>query len=228
MRMSASRARYGVVACALAAAVALNLLALMTARADTARAATQERSEYVVASLPIKVSVGIPGVVHSVDAAFCVFAGASCLTFSTFFEFTPSETTIWADASSPNFGDVVGGLIDGDTDLFFWALRFVTASSPLSELDLLDGQVGPSGVDLAGYTINRIGLRVDVISFASPGAQDPTGLSTDVIFEGAFLFEGRIASKETCLEGGRHGLHGPGGTDFENQGQCIKLVTTGR
>jgi hypothetical protein len=213
---------------AVAALVALGLLGLMSAAASTARASAKPPADYVVASLSFETNFGAPALFTSVDGALCLPpALESCLAGVPLLDFSPLTTsgkTIWTDATSPNFGAIVGELTDGDSGLMSWALiapMGVAGASIVgqSELDLFDDQVGPSGVDLAGYRIDRIGLRVDSISFDSPG-----GTFTTFTFSGAFLFEGRIASKDACKNGGWQSLHGPGGSSFENQGQCIRLV----
>jgi hypothetical protein len=223
---------------AVAAVGALGLLGLLSATASTARASVKPPPDYVVASISFEANFGVPVVFTSVDGALCLppalescFVGVPLLVFSSL---TTSGTTIWTDPSRPNFDAIVGELTDGDSGLMSWALiapMGVAGASIVaqSERDLFDDQVGPSGVDLAGYRIDRIGLRVDSISFDSPGTNpNGDGIWTSFAFEGAFLFEGRIASKEACKGGGWQSLHGPGGRRFENQGQCIQLVNTGK
>jgi hypothetical protein len=213
---------------AVAAVVALGL---MSAAAGTARASVKPPADYVVASFSFDTNFGAPALFTSVDGALCLPpALESCFVAVPLLDFSPLTTsgqTIWTDAASPNFGAIVGELTDGDSGLMSWALTAPMGVAGVSivgqsELDLFDDQVGPTGVDLAGYRIDRIGLRVDSISFESSG-----GTFTTFTFSGAFLFEGRIASKDACKNGGWQSLHGPGGSSFENQGQCIHLVNTG-
>jgi hypothetical protein len=105
------------------------------------------------------------------------------------------------------------------------ALARGCAGSILTEQGLLDGQVGPSGVDLAGYTIDRIGLRIDAVSLTT----SPTNLGeTDWNLSATILFEGTIASTSSCKKGGWQSLHGPNDRLFGNQGDCIQFVNTGK
>jgi hypothetical protein len=219
---------------AVAAVVALGLLGLMSATASTARAAVKPPpADYVVASFSVETNFGTSALFTSVDGSLCLppsLPPESCLfgvPLLLFPSLTKSGETVWTDAASANFEAIVEELTNGEPGLLSWALIAPGGVAGVSivgqsELALFDDQVGPSGVDLAGYTIDRIGLRVDSISFT------PTGSGTSFAFSGAFLFEGKIASKEVCMNGGWQSLQGPGGAVFHNQGECIQLVNTGK
>lgn len=227
-------------ACAVACATALALTSLTTATTGTASAASGSPADYTVASFSFETHSGVAAVITSFDGGLCpvppsesLFCPAPRLVFPGF---TTSGTTIWTDANSPNFQTIVDELTNGESDVMSWDLIARAGSTDVAESatsgterDFLDGQVGPSGVDLAGYTIDRIGLRADEVLLDSPGS-DPNhnGIWTDFVFRGTFLFEGRIASADACKNGGWQSLHGPDGTSFHNQGQCIRLVRTGK
>jgi hypothetical protein len=208
-----------------------------TSALGPASASTRSQSDYTVASFSIDDGGGAPELFNFVKVGLCL----PPLTETCFTEeeggptliFSPidaSGMTIWTDAATPNFNVIVNGLTDGVTELVGWTTGppdvFITGASSF-EPDLFGDQVGPSGVDLAGYRIDRIGFRVDSFSLASPGT-DPNGdgIWTDWTLNGTFLFEGRIASTDACKNGGWQSLHGPGGSSFENQGQCIRFVNT--
>jgi len=192
--------------------------------------------DYTVASFSLEASAGVPALINSFDGVLCLpppqescFSGVPELIFPGL---THSGTTIWTDTSSPNFAVIVNELTNGEPGLISWSLEApITGVGvgivAVTERDLLGDQVGPSGVDLAGYTIDRIGLRADSLSFDSPGS-DPNGdgIWTDFAVRATFLFEGRIASEDVCKNGGWRSLHSPDGR-FHNQGQCIRLFNSG-
>jgi hypothetical protein len=212
---------------------------LMATAAGTARAANPP-ADYVVAQVPMSNAGGSNAVENVVQILFCIDNDfQNCLTHSDSLTFPligigSAGSTIEVDTSSPGFAAVVAQLTDGALDQIGYiggTPNYVAGPgwfiSP--EPDFFGTQVGPSGIDLAGYAIDKIGFRVDSISLASPGS-DPNGdgIWTDFSISGAFLFEGRIASKEVCMNGGWQSLHGPGGAAFHNQGECIQLVNTGK
>jgi hypothetical protein len=137
--------------------------------------------------------------------------------------------TIWTDGSDPYFDNIVSEITNGVSGLIEVEDRASTGIERsiygASEPQFFGDQVGPTGVDLAGYTIDRIGFRVDAITIDSPGS-DPNGdgIWTDFSLRGAFVFEGRIASADACKNLGWQTLHGPGGRRFMSQGQCIRFV----
>jgi hypothetical protein len=211
------------------AAVAATIL-LAATNASVAAAALPDAPDYVVATFSFEehfVAAAIP----SVDVALCVpppqafgcFTGGG-LPLLLFPSLTTPGMTVWVDANSPNFSVIAGALTNGQPDLIAWGVfpagDFGGGAGVVGvpEQDLLDGQVGPSGVDLAGYRIDRIGLHVGSISFASAAST----------ISGTFVFEGTIASTSACKNGGWQSLHGPAGVQFKNEGQCIRLVETSR
>jgi hypothetical protein len=147
--------------------------------------------------------------------------------------FVPGEvgTTVWADASTPNFDLVAQRLTNGvlgDVGLEV-SVAGGGGGPGGSEPAILGDQVGPNGVDLAGYTINRIGFRLDALTFDSPGEDaNGDGIWTDYAIQGAFLFEGTISSRDVCMHDGWQRLRGPSGSPFDNQGACIRLATASR
>ncbi|MDP9223294.1 MAG: hypothetical protein M3P18_05475 [Actinomycetota bacterium] len=234
--------RRGLLARAVAAAGALVLVAFTMATTGTARASSKAPADYIVASLPI-VDVA-PG---GISTVFTYLKGELCLPpppspigtetcdrlpMLLLSPIAVSGTTVWTDSSSPYFNDIVSEITNGLPRQIMWEVTEPGGSfrvfSAASERSFLDGQVGPTGVDLAGYTIDRIGFRVDEVTLDSPG-RDPNGdgIWTDFALRGAFVFEGRIASREACMRGGWQSLHGPGGISFTNLGRCIGLVNTG-
>lgn len=205
------------------------LLSLIGATTGTASAASGSPADYTVASFSVETDGGVAAVVTSFDGGLCPLPPSESFScpapMLVFPELTTSGTTIWTDAGSPNFQTLVNELTNGESDVMSSDLLAkagstvaVTSVTSSSERDFLDGQVGPSGVDLAGYTIDRIGLRADEVSL------NYEGTFTDFVFRGTFLFKGRIASADVCKNGGWRSLHGPGGSSFENQGQCVSLV----
>jgi hypothetical protein len=163
---------------------------------------------YVVAAVPAGTESGFRGIASSAEVRFCLpvilnTGPTTCLDlFGPTLFFAPltassAGTIIWADASTPAFGHVVAAITDGVNGFISWA--WLVGQPPLGGFGTTMPEAvffgaGSGGVDLAGYTIERIGLRLDAISFESPG-EDPNGdgIWTDSEFQGAFLFEGRIA-----------------------------------
>jgi hypothetical protein len=233
-------ARRGVLACAVAGASALAPGAFTTATTGTARASSNAPADYVVASFPVDEGTGGTAAVFPyMQAELCLPPPPAPIGFEPC-DFLPNllisplvaTGTIWTDGSDPYFNNIVSeitngvsGLIEAEDRASTGVFRSVYGRS---EPQFFDDQVGPSGVDLAGYTIDRIGFRVDAITIDSPGS-DPNGdgIWTDFSLRGAFVFEGRIASVGACKNGGWRSLHGPGGSSFKNEGQCIRLVNTG-
>jgi hypothetical protein len=235
-------AHRGLLACAVAGASALALAAFTTATTGTARASSNAPADYVVASFPVDEGRGgTQAVFTQLEAKVCLppppspigFRDCNHLPSLVISPLGVSGTVTWTDGSSPYFENIVSAITDGvpgyieaaDTD----PVGFVQSIHAASEPQFFGAQVGPSGVDLAGYAIHRIGFRVDSISIESPGT-DPNGDGnwTDFSLSGAFLFEGTIANSEACRNGGWQRLHGPGGSSFMTQGQCIHFVNTGK
>jgi hypothetical protein len=123
----------------------------------------------------------------------------------------------------------VAGFTNGNLDL---VQRWTTlvpvsggAGTIVTEAALLGDQVGPSGVDLFGYSIHRIGLRIDAVSLTTPPGNPD---ETDWQLSAALLFQGTIAGATACKDGGWQDLHGVGGRRFKNQGDCMQFVNTGK
>jgi hypothetical protein len=235
-------ARRGVLACAVASASALALAAFTTATTGTARASSNVPADYVVASFPVaEGSQGIASLFTYMEAELCLPPPPSEIGLE-FCDSLPNllisplvanGTTTWTDGSNPYFDNIVSEITNGVSGPLEAEVRASNgafgSSYTATELDLFGDQVGPSGVDLAGYRIDRIGFRVDEITIDSPGS-DPNGdgIWTDFSLRGAFVFEGTIASRKACKNGGWRSLHGPGGSSFKNQGECIDFVDTGQ
>ena len=237
-------ARRGLLACAVAGASALALAAFTTATTGTARAASHAPADYVVASFPVELAPGggIRAVFTYMEAELCLppppspeFGYEDCAYLPNLLisPLAVNGTTIWTDGSTPYFDNIVSEITNGvsgqiEAEVTIPSLLFGLIYAR-TEPQFFGGQVGPGGVDLAGYTIDRIGFRVDEITIDSPG-RDPNGdgIWTDFSIRGAFLFEGTIASSEACMRGGWQSLRGPGGSSFMSQGQCIQFVKTGK
>jgi hypothetical protein len=142
------------------------------------------------------------------------------------FVVTPSDVgrTLWGDPSDPNFADFVTLITDGSLNLV--SLHAPGAGLVGPEPGFFGTEVGPNGIDLHGYTISRIALRVDYLAIASPGT-DPNGdgLWTDAALRGAFLFEGSL-DKDACKDDGWQTMRRPDGSSFANQGDCISFANT--
>jgi hypothetical protein len=235
-------ARRGLLACGVAGASALALAAFTTATTGTARASSHPPADYVVASFPVELGFGgIRDVFTYMEAEVCLppppspefgFIGCDFLPNLLISPLAASGTVIWTNGSSPYFDNVVSEITNGVSGYIEAEVRASTgafaSSYPRTEPQFFGDQVGPSGVDLAGYRIDRIGFRVDEITIDSPG-RDPNGdgIWTDFSIKGAFLFKGTIASSEACTNGGWQSLHGPGGRSFMNERQCIQFANRG-
>jgi hypothetical protein len=214
---------------------AVSLLAAAIATTAVARASVPESSDYTVASIPLQSGGGAPALVTNVDGvSICdkdLSGPGHCS--DTQLAFSPVEvgTTVWADASTPNFDVLADRLTNGVLGEVGLEVSVAGGGGGPGGVEwaILGDQVGPNGVDLAGYTINRIGFRLDALTFDSPG-EDPNGdgIWTDFTIQGVFLFEGTISSRDACMHDGWQRLRGPGGSAFDNQGQCIRLATVGR
>ena len=164
----------------------------------------------------------------SIDTYTCV------PTFGPLTEAAVGATT-WKDATSPavgpspgeapgssiDFRAFVAYLTNGRPDWILETFYLGTASTggaAISEQSFLGSSVGPNGLDLQGYIIDRIGLRIDALTISTPGS-DPNGdgIWTDSAMRATVLFEGRPFNKDDCKDDGWRGY-------FENQGACIKFV----
>lgn len=97
--------------------------------------------------------------------------------------------TIYRDATDQQFAAFVAHLTNGiDND---FVLRYPGTGSPNLESGIFGGVVGGNGIDLRGFQIEKVGLRVDSLSLVSPG-EDPNGDGewTDISGQLSFLFEG--------------------------------------
>jgi hypothetical protein len=215
--------------------IALALLAAAIATTGAARASASQPSDYIVGSISLHSGGGAPALVTQLDGvSICdkdLSGPGHCS--DTALGFVPGEvgTTVWADASSPNFDLLAQRISNGVLGEVGLKVTIAGGGGGPGGLEwaMLGDQVGPNGFDLAGYTINRIGFRLDALSFDSPGEDfNGDGIWTDYTIEGAFLFEGTISSRDVCKHGGWQRLRGPGGAPFDDQGQCVRLAANGR
>lgn len=207
---------------------------IVVALASGTARASDGSANYVVAEAPVTLGGGTTATFTQLDVQLCINNNltTACpdhpLDTVTFSGVSPATvgTTIWTDARSSNFQQLVSGLTNGTLDQVQIISVFVPSGggAGIDELEpqFFGDQVGPSGVDLSGYTIDRIGFRIDTLSFFQVGS------FFDIAGSGTFIFEGRIASPQACMDGGWRSLRGPSGTAMSNQGQCIQLVNTGK
>jgi hypothetical protein len=97
--------------------------------------------------------------------------------------------TIYRDDTDPQFAAFVANLTNGiDNDLVF---NSAGSGSGATESGIFGGVIGGNGIDLAGFQIDKIGLRVDSLSIVSPGS-DPNedGQWTTTSGQISFLFDG--------------------------------------
>lgn len=134
---------------------------------------------------------------------------------------------LWWTASDTNFDVHTGLLTNGEPNITLTFLQ-----NPLTgqggggvgyqtEAVFLGDQVGPNGVDLQGFTINRIGLLFDQIDIW------PTPSGSCVNVHGVMVFT-QLATRDACKAGGWKYLERMDGTSFKNQGDCIQYASTGK
>jgi hypothetical protein len=204
--------------------------AIASGTTEAANAAAVGPSPYVVAAVPFiegllggGVSIGTQLHVQlcvNDDFTGCPAHPSETVTFAPV-GVASVGTTTWVDASSAGFGSLVALITNGVVDQLNWEVTVFPSGGGggfgMSEPMFFGAQTGPSGVDLAGYAIDRIGVRVDSFSFDGQ-------LLT---LRWTFLFEGTIANADACKNGGWHALRGPDATPFNNQGDCIQQAVTG-
>ena len=103
--------------------------------------------------------------------------------------------TIYRDDTDPQFAAFVANLTNGiDNTIVF---NSSSGGSGSSESGIFGGVLGGNGIDLAGFQIDKVGLRVDSLSIVSPGS-DPNGNGewTNTSGQISFLFEGVRAVPE--------------------------------
>jgi hypothetical protein len=225
----------------LAIVVSVLGLAVSAAGSESARGSKKQLTEYTLAEVPYHEAAGAGVIASQLEVWICLRSTAPSCDPDIGVQFAPIGVadvggTIWRDASSaPHFNNFVAEMTDGALDdMFFETLALGdggggTNAPGATDAEMFSGQAGLGGVDLLGYAIHRIGLRVEAVSIASPGT-DPNGdgIWTDFTADVTFIFEGTIADTGACRKGGWQILHGPGGSSFKNQGQCIRLVAAGK
>jgi hypothetical protein len=194
-------------------------------------------ADFVVAEAPLDQRGGHETILMQFGIWLCALppdTPVTCLVAPDHLDFSPitaagAGSTIWTDSHSRNFDHIVGEITDGNSDVMSVASDILGWAFNKPEPEFFGAQAGPNGIDLAGYAISRIGFRVDDVSLVSPGG-DPNGngIWTDWRIRGTFLFEGTLASKDVCKNGGWQRLHRPDGTSFRNEGDCIQFFNTGK
>jgi hypothetical protein len=212
----------------IAVVVALTLVTYGGAGVGTATASPQIAASSTVAVLPVTHTVGRPGLFDSVTVTLCLIEGPNpefpCLLFSTTqiafgpIDASASGTTLWADSDTPGFNEFASRITDGVPN-WLWIVFRPT------------GSVGGGTIrsyELAGFVIDRIGLRVDAIAFDSEIDPDTGMYFTFFSFQGAIVFEGRpkVAAptdKDQCKNDGWQTFTDP---SFKNEGDCVSFVAT--
>jgi hypothetical protein len=114
---------------------------------------------------------------------------------STLFTTADIGTTVYTDAASdPDFTTFVGYLTNGASDTFGRWEYFNGGpgggGSGGPESMTFGSVPGGNGIDLAGFTIDRIGLRLDALTLNSPGSNpNHNGIWTDVSGSYTLLFQ---------------------------------------
>ena len=227
------------------AAIAASAVVVATTTSP-ANAAANAPPDYVVAEAPTPQWIGGGGnaIVSYLEYQVCI--NNTIDTYICAPVFSPTTVaragdTIWIDSTTPpgknlmvaigmeegipSFADFVAYVTNGEADGIWHALQMAGGGgggTGRSEAEFFGSAAGPSGFDLYGYAIHRIGLRIDAITIESPGS-DPNGDGnwTDYSFRGTLVFEGTIASPRACTGDGWRGLRGPDGTQFESLTDCV-------
>jgi hypothetical protein len=222
----------------LAGIAGLLVLVVAPAVSAGAGASPNRASDYVVAEVPFATSGGLAAVVTQEAVQLCIQPSIDTGICDP--AFSPIDAasvgrTIWTDentsnglmlffSGSPNFDGFVASITNGFNDWMDVSDAFGGVGGP--ESDFFGSQVGPSGVDLYGYAIHRVGLRVDSASFDTPGSNpNGNGNWTDYALQGTFVFEGTIANPSACGNGGWRYLHGPDETPFRSHLDCVNFST---
>lgn len=136
-------------------------------------------------------------------------------------------TTVWTDTSTSVFADAVAAMTDGVDGRAYWNIGVgPNAYGGFSwwgigrwESDFFVNKAGPTtGVDLAGYTIDGVGFRIDSAVFSDSGWSAG----------GQFVFTGTAPRFGVCLAGGWKTLYGENGSTFRNEGDCVQFAITGK
>ena len=209
-----------------AVVVALTLLAYGGAGVGTANASPQIVASSTVAVLPVTHNGDSLGLFDDVTVTLCVIEGPQpefpCLRFSPAqFSFGPIDasaggTTLWADSDTPGFNEFASRITDGVPN-WLWIVFSEFGGNELG------GTI--RSYELAGFVIDRIGLRVDAIEITP----DESVGRTFFMFQGAIVFEGRPkvappTSKDECKNGGWQTFTDP---SFKSEGDCVSFVATG-
>ena len=152
---------------------------------------------YVLVNLPFSRGAGTHAIITSTQAVMCGGDPEGCNSNNrvTFGPITAASTgtTIWRDTSSPNFDNLVALLTNGVNDKF--SVMVANSGNFGFETTVLGSHVGPNGIDLRGFIIDRIGYRVDGATFVTPGSNPVgDGIWTDYSVQGAYIIEGTCAT----------------------------------
>jgi hypothetical protein len=221
-RQLPSRSRATIMTIPVAVVVALTLLAYGGAGVSTANASPQNVASSTLAVVPITHGSTVAGLLDDVTVTLCVIEAPQpevpCLFFSgAHFSFDPIDasaagTTVWADSDTPGFNEFASRITDGVPN-WLWIIFNECGCGTIRSYEL------------AGFVIDRIGLRVDAIEITP----DESAGRTLFRFQGAIVFEGRPkvappTSKDQCKNGGWQTFTDP---SFKNEGDCVSFVATG-
>lgn len=120
-----------------------------------------------IASTTGSVSYGTGGVFASVPLYYGDLEGRYDSDPFFFWTLTAADmgTTIYRDATDPKFAAFVANLTNGIDD---WLVSDGVIYSGERESNVFGGVAGGNGIDLAGFSVARIGVRVDTLSIVSP------------------------------------------------------------
>ena len=223
-------------------AAVISTTAFLAVAASWSGAATTGSANYVIAEIRFSESGGVGELLTQIDQEIeaCLDPDLALGYLCKFapdggplqFTIQPGDagTTLWEDPSTARLESFVRIITNGRANLISQDILSWASVRWADEAQFFGSQAGPSGTDLQGYEISRVGVRIDDIVLQSPGS-DPNGdgIWTDYALRGAFTFEGHIADKAACKTGdGWKRLVGPGGAHFATQGDCIQSVLSGR
>jgi len=214
---------------AVAVAVAATFATPSSAQADRAGAPV------VVAAVPVSMAFGTNIVAPRWEVRLDTCANPPPCPVDV--DFTVGEiqsgsagAILWADQSSAGFRTLTAYLTDGTSNLLGWGVLApispsfaVGTESFTTESMFLNSD--PSGSDLQGWSLSRIGFAVEAATIDSPGQDlNHDGIWTDVNVSGKFLFEALLFDHKDCMDDQWRTLRRPDLSPFRNLGECISYV----
>ncbi len=114
---------------------------------------------------------------------------------------TPSQvsrTFSWSRESTPQFETFTDAMMDGQDELIRFTLNGRSTGNSESVWLTLWNSMSMNGIDLQGFDISRIDMRVDSLVLTTPGRDwNGNGIWTDISLDAEFLIYAQVPEPTT-------------------------------